>query len=125
MVPVHDAARRLFTPAPASGLGPYRPQEVIGINRYELMLIVNPSADEERQKEIVDRLRATVEKGKGTIAGIDEWGKKKLAYEIKKETEGVYTVITFTATPQALAEVERVLSITDEVLRFKTKRLKS
>lgn len=89
------------------------------------MLIVNPSADEERQKEIVDRLRATVEKGKGTIAGIDEWGKKKLAYEIKKETEGVYTVITFTATPQALAEVERVLSITDEVLRFKTKRLKS
>jgi small subunit ribosomal protein S6 len=98
---------------------------VIGINRYELMLIVNPNADEERQKEIVDRLRANVEKGKGTIAGIDEWGKKKLAYDIKKESEGVYTVITFTATPQTLAETERVLSITDEVLRFGTKRLKS
>ena len=89
------------------------------------MLIVNPNADEERQKEIVDRLRATVEKGEGTIAGTDEWGKKKLAYEIKKESEGVYTVITFTATPQTLSEVERVLSITDEVLRFGTKRLKS
>ena len=61
----------------------------------------------------------------GTIAGIDEWGKKKMAYEIKKESEGVYTVITFTATPQTLSEVERVLSITDEVLRFGTKRLKS
>jgi small subunit ribosomal protein S6 len=96
---------------------------VIGINRYELMLIVNPNADEERQKEIVERLRATVEKGKGQVAGIDEWGKKKMAYEIKKESEGVYTVITFTATPQTLSEVERVLSITDEVLRHGTKRL--
>jgi ribosomal protein S6 len=75
---------------------------VIAINKYELMLIVNPNADEERQKEIVERLRTTVEKG-----------------------EGVYTVITFTATPTTLAEVERVLGITDEVLRFKTIRLKS
>ena len=89
------------------------------------MLIVNPNADEERQKEIVDRLRATVEKGEGTIAGTDECGKKKLAYDIKKESEGIYTVITFTATPQTLSEIERVLSITDEVLRFGTKRLKS
>jgi small subunit ribosomal protein S6 len=72
---------------------------VIAINKYELMLIVNPNADEQRQKEIVDRLRATIEKGEGNIAGVDEWGKKKLAYEIKKEPEGVYTVITFTATP--------------------------
>jgi small subunit ribosomal protein S6 len=98
---------------------------VIGINRYELMLIVNPNADEDRQKEIVDRFRANVEKDGGTIVGVDDWGKRKLAYEIKKESEGVYTVITFTTTPQALAESERVLSITDEVLRFGTKRLKS
>jgi len=89
------------------------------------MLIVNPNADEDRQKEIVDRLRTNVEKDKGNIAGVDEWGKKKMAYEIKKESEGVYTVITFTATPQTLSEIERVLSITDEVLRFGTKRLKS
>jgi len=98
---------------------------VIAINKYELMLIVNPNADEERQKEIVDRLRTTIEKDKGTVAGVDEWGKKKLAYEIKKEPEGVYTIITFTATPQTLAEVERVLGITDEVLRIKTIRMKS
>jgi small subunit ribosomal protein S6 len=89
------------------------------------MLIVNPNTDEDRQKEIVDRLRATVEKSKGAVAGVDEWGKKKLAYEIKKETEGIYTVITFTAAPQTLSEIERVLSITDEVLRFGTKRMKS
>ena len=106
-------------------LGPRRPQEVIAINKYELMLIVNPNADEERQKEIVERLRATVEKGDGNVVGVDVWGKKKLAYEIKKEPEGVYTVFTFTATPATLAEVERVLGITDEVLRFMTTRQKS
>ncbi len=98
---------------------------MIAINKYELMLIVNPNADEDRQKEILDRLRTTVEKGEGNIAGIDEWGKKKMAYEIKKEPEGIYTVITFTAAPQTLAEAERVLGITDEVLRYKTLRLKS
>ncbi|NLE23368.1 MAG: 30S ribosomal protein S6 [Actinobacteria bacterium] len=98
---------------------------MIGINRYELMLIVNPNTEEDRQKEIVDRLRTNVEKDGGSVVGIDEWGKRKLAYEIDKESEGVYSVITFTATPQTLAETERVLSITDEVLRFKTKRLKS
>ena len=98
---------------------------MIAINKYELMLIVNPNADEERQKEIVERLRATVETDKGNVAGVDEWGKKKLAYEIKKEPEGVYTIITFTADPATLAEVERVLGITDEVLRFMTTRLKS
>lgn len=98
---------------------------MIAINKYELMLIVNPNASEERQHEIVDRLRTTVEKGEGTIAGIDEWGKKKLAYEIDKEPEGVYTIITFSTPPETLAEVERVLGITDEVLRFQTIRLKS
>ena len=89
------------------------------------MLIVNPNAEDERRSEIVDRLKATVEKDKGTVVGIDDWGKKKLAYEIDRETEGVYSVITFTATPQTLAEIERVLGITDEVLRFMTTRQKS
>ena len=106
-------------------LGPRRPQEVIAINKYELMLIVNPNADEERQKEIVERLRATVESGGGRIVGIDEQGKKKMQYEIKKQPEGIYTVLTFTATSSTLTEIERVLGITDEVLRFMTTRQKS
>ena len=89
------------------------------------MLIVNPAVEAERHSEILDRLRATVERAKGTVVGVDDWGKKKLQYEIKGETEGVYSVITFKATPQTLAEVERVLGITDDVLRFMTVRLKS
>jgi small subunit ribosomal protein S6 len=89
------------------------------------MLIVNPAVEAERHAEILDRLRATVERAKGTVVGVDDWGKKKLQYEIKGETEGIYSVVTFKATPETLAEVERVLGITDDVLRFMTVRLKS
>ncbi len=98
---------------------------MITINKYELMLIVNPAVEEDRHAEILDRLRTNVEGAKGTIVGVDDWGKKKLQYEIKGETEGIYSVITFTSTPQTLAEVERVLGITDDVLRFMTVRLTS
>lgn len=89
------------------------------------MLIVNPATDEERQQEIVARLRTIIEEGSGTLVGIDEWGKKQLAYEIKKQTEGIYYIVTFTAAAATLFEAERILSITDEVLRFQTIRLKS
>lgn len=98
---------------------------MVSINKYELMLIVDPAVEAERHAEILDRLRATVEGAKGVVVGIDDWGKKKLQYEIKRQTEGIYSVITFTATPQTLAEVERVLGITDDVLRFMTVRLTS
>lgn len=120
--------RRRAAPSPLlqqRGWGRLRPEEVITINRYELMLITHPATEAERQAEILDRFRATVEAGKGAIIGIDDWGKRKLAYEIKHETEGVYTVVTFTATPETLAEAERVLGITDEVLRFMTTRPKA
>jgi small subunit ribosomal protein S6 len=86
------------------------------------MLITHPATETERQAEILDRFKATVEAGKGTVVGVDEWGKRKLAYEIKHETEGIYNVVTFVATPETLAEAERVLGITDEVLRFMTTR---
>lgn len=108
----------------STGLGPHRPEEVRTINTYELMLIVNANADEERQKEIVDRIRTSVTGGGGEVIKIDEQGRRKLQYEIKKQPEGVYTVATFTAEPATLTEIERVLSITDEVLRVMTLRLK-
>jgi small subunit ribosomal protein S6 len=87
------------------------------------MLIIDPGAEDDRRAEIVDRVRATIEKAKGKVAGADEWGKRKLAYEIKGQTEGTYSLVTFNATPTAVAEVERVLGITDDVLRFMTVRL--
>jgi len=86
------------------------------------MLMLRPDVEEERQAEIHGRIRATVEAGKGTIVGLDDWGRRKLAYEVNGETEGIYSVHTFTCAPATLAEVERVLGITDEVMRFMTTR---
>ena len=97
---------------------------MIIINKYEFMLIINPAVEAERQAEILARLRSTIEKAKGTIASVDEWGKRKLAYEINGLLEGIYVIVTVTAEPSAIAEVERVLGITDDVVRFKTLRLK-
>ena len=93
-------------------------------NKYELMLMLDPGVEDDRSSEILGRLTTTVEKGKGKVSGVDDWGKRKLAYEIKGQTEGHYSVVTFSATPQTLAEVERVLRITDDVMRFQTVRLK-
>lgn len=73
--------------------------------------------DEERTA-VVDRTKEIITSGKGSIVKIDEWGKKRLAYEIKDEQEGVYYILYFDATPEVLAEVTRVLGITDTVLRF-------
>jgi small subunit ribosomal protein S6 len=93
-------------------------------NKYETMLMLDPAVEDERQAEILDRLGANVQKAKGKVVGTDDWGVKKLAYEIKGQTEGHYIVVTFTAAPPTLAEIERVLGITDDVMRFQTVRLK-
>jgi small subunit ribosomal protein S6 len=88
------------------------------------MLMLNPGIEDGRQSEILDRLTATVEKGEGKVASVVDWGKRKLAYEIAGQGEGLYSVVTFSSVPDTLAEVERVLRITDDVMRFQTVRLK-
>ncbi len=95
---------------------------MITITKYELMLILKPETPEERQAEIHARIRSTVESGEGTVTGLDDWGVRKLAYQIDGETEGIYSVHTFAVKPATLAEVERVLAITDDVMRFMTVR---
>lgn len=95
---------------------------MITINQYDLLLMLHPAVEPERQTEILDRLRNTVESAQGTIVAIDDWGKKKLTYEINHQTEGVYVDVVFHAEPTTLTEVERVLGITDDVMRFMTIR---
>jgi len=92
------------------------------INKYELMVMLHPETDDERRAEIHGRIRTTVEGEGGAIVGLDDWGRKKLAYEIDGQKEGLYSVHTFTAEPATVQEIERQLGITDEVLRFMTTR---
>ena len=84
---------------------------------YEILLMLDPELPGERQEEIVKRTRDLVEKGGGTWAGQDAWGRRKLAYEIDKKGEGVYHLLTFSVEAETLDEISRVLKIDDTVMR--------
>ena len=99
-------------------MGPLRPKEVITTSNYEIMLLLSPDAEPERRNEILERIRKTAADGKGSVDNVDEWGKKRLAYEIDHFRDAHYYVLTLTLTADVLDEITRVLKITDEVIRF-------
>lgn len=84
---------------------------------YELLFFVNPSLDVETRAAVMKRIDVTIAAGNGKVNNVDEWGKRKLAYEINDFTEGDYTLINFHADPASIAELDRVLRITDAVER--------
>ena len=83
---------------------------------YELMLIINPALGEEGIASVVERFKTLIEKN-GTLAEVDEWGTRRLAYEINPINEGYYVLISFNSAPDLPAEVERIANITDGVIR--------
>jgi small subunit ribosomal protein S6 len=87
------------------------------VTEYEILLLLDPDVSEDRQNEIVTRIRENVERSGGTWDGHDVWGRRKLAYEIAHKPDGFYHLLLFSSTPEALAEITRVLRITDGVLR--------
>jgi small subunit ribosomal protein S6 len=88
------------------------------LTEYEIMLLLDPELAEERGNEIVQRVRDAVEGAEGSWDGHEPWGRRRLAYEIDHKGEAVYHLLLFTATPETLAEITRVLKITDGVIRF-------
>jgi len=96
------------------------------LNDYEILLMLDPDLPEERQTEIVTRARQLVEKGGGAWVRDDTWGRRRLAYEIQKKTDGVYHLLEFDAEPATLDELSRILKITDGVMRhLAVRRVKS
>jgi small subunit ribosomal protein S6 len=87
------------------------------VTPYEILLMLDPEVPDERQTEIITRTRGLIERGGGTWETHDVWGRRKLAYEIQHRTDGVYHLLTFSAEPETLDEVSRVLKITDGVMR--------
>ncbi len=88
------------------------------------MMILNPDADQEQQAEITARVRTLVEESGGTIDDVAEWGRRRIAYPVRKHADGVYFIVTAQASSEAVDEVSRVLSIsTDVVLRAMAFRL--
>ena len=84
--------------------------------KYELMYIINPNLSEEETAAIVERFKTLVEQN-GTLDEMEEMGKRKLAYEINYISEGVYVLMKFTSGPEFPAELDRILGITDGILR--------
>ena len=84
---------------------------------YELLFFVSPSIDEETRAATMKRVETAIAAGNGAIDNVDDWGKRKLAYEINGLTDGDYTLIDFHAEPENIAELDRVLRITDAIVR--------
>ena len=85
---------------------------------YELLYILNNELSDEAKGAVVEKLNAVVTDNGGTIDGIDKWGTRKLAYPIDYKTEGYYVLVNFTAPATLPDELERVMRITDAVIRF-------
>ena len=88
------------------------------MNKYELALVINAKIEDDARTDAIEKIKALIEKFGGEITNVDEWGKKKLAYEIQKMHEGFYYFIQFEADSQCPAEIERHVRIMDNVLRY-------
>ena len=84
--------------------------------KYEVLYIIDPAQGEEGIAALVEKFKAMVE-AEGTLSNIDEWGKRRLAYEIDDQTEGYYVLMNMETKPEFPAELERVMKITDGILR--------
>lgn len=87
------------------------------VRPYELMLVLKPDLEEEPLAVLITKFQEIITAQGGEVVKTDQWGKRKLAYDIGGHSEGFYVVIDFQSETGAAAELERVLKITDEVLR--------
>ena len=87
------------------------------MNKYESVVIVNPNVDEEGLKALEEKFTGLINKN-GKVESVENMGKKKLAYEIKKNKEATYLLFNFESDPSAIQELERVYRITDDIIKF-------
>jgi small subunit ribosomal protein S6 len=82
------------------------------------MYIIKPDLDEEKTQAVIDKFNALITDNGGEIVTADKWGKRRLAYEIKDYREGVYILVNFKGEVATAREVDRIMKITDDILRF-------
>ena len=89
---------------------------------YEVMVILDPSLEERTVQPSLDKYLNVIRKDGGCVENVDVWGRRRLAYEIKKNAEGIYAVIQLTADPDTVKEFDRQLGLNESVLRTKVMR---
>ncbi|MGM1045806.1 SSU ribosomal protein S6P [Paenibacillus uliginis N3/975] len=87
------------------------------MRKYEVMYIIRPDIEQEAVQAAVDKFQGIISNG-GEITKHDVMGKRRLAYEIKKFRDGVFVLVNFNATPEVITELERIMKISDEVIRY-------
>ena len=89
---------------------------------YEVMVILDPETDERSVQPTLEQYLTVITKGGGTVENLDIWGRRRLAYEIQKKTEGIYAVITLNAEPDDVKEMDRQFRINESIMRTKVIR---
>ncbi|QYF88925.1 MULTISPECIES: 30S ribosomal protein S6 [Arthrobacter] len=89
---------------------------------YELMVIIDPEVEERTVEPTLQKFLSVITNDGGTIEKVDIWGRRRLAYEIQKKTEGIYAVVNFTAEPATSKELDRQLSLNETIMRTKITR---
>ena len=92
------------------------------MRQYELMVILDPDLEERTVAPSLDTFLNVIRNGGGTVDKVDIWGRRRLAFEIKKKSEGIYAVVDLTATPAVVQELDRQLNLNESVMRTKVMR---
>jgi small subunit ribosomal protein S6 len=93
------------------------------MRKYETIFIAHPDLVEDEVKGLIEKMREVIENLNGELIKVEEWGRRKLAYKLKKLTKGYYILIRFLGNGQVLAEIERNLRLSDSVLKYQSVRL--
>ena len=88
------------------------------MNKYELAVVVSAKLEDEARADVIEKVKAMITRFGGNVTDVDEWGKKRLAYEIQKMKEGFYYFVQFDAPATCPAEVEKRVRIVDNVIRY-------
>lgn len=89
---------------------------------YELMVILNPEIEDRTVQPMIEKFLGVITTGGGTIDNVDYWGRRRLAYEIQKKSEGIYAIVAFTADSATTQELERQLRLSESIMRTKVLR---
>ena len=92
------------------------------MRQYELMVILDPETEERTVDKTMDKFLTVVKNDGGTVDNVDIWGRRRLAYDIKKKSEGIYVVVNMTAEPATAQELDRQLNLSESIMRTKLLR---
>ncbi|HMK74810.1 MAG TPA: 30S ribosomal protein S6 [Thermodesulfobacteriota bacterium] len=93
------------------------------MRKYEIIFILDPDLEEEQAQSLVEKVKGIITQANGEVLKVEDWGKRKLAYEVKKKAKGHYILVHFLGSPSLLSELERNFRVMDAVIKFQSVRL--